>query len=390
MTRGLPIARATEVSEVPELLLVGAGHGHLYVVKRAAELAAAGYRVQLVAPRFFDYSGVASARAAGALSGDAGRIDVRALAAASGVHFHEGTLESLDAELRLAGTSAGTLLPYDVLSINVGSVVAPAGITIDPSVLRVKPLSGLGDLDVRLRGLGPQGALVTVVGGGASGLELAAHLAVRLDVAQVRLVDSGPHIGADLPTGARRRIKKLLAKRCVVVYTGRIVSEIAERQLVCGDGTEIPHDVALIATGLAAPPLLADLGLGDGRGVPVRATLQHVSRDEIYAVGDCAHFLPGPLPRIGVHGVRQGPVLHRSLLARVRKQPLPLYEPQRRALSILDLGGGVGLAVRGRLWWYGTGPLHLKRYIDRRWLKIYQARRPTSGVGTSRRFRPGS
>ena len=88
----------TEVGLVPVLLLVGAGHAHLHVVKKAAELAAAGYGVHLLAPRIFDYSGIASARAAGALAGDAGRIDVRALAVASGVDFHEGTLESLDAE----------------------------------------------------------------------------------------------------------------------------------------------------------------------------------------------------------------------------------------------------------------------------------------------------
>ncbi|PFG19486.1 NAD(P)/FAD-dependent oxidoreductase [Serinibacter salmoneus] len=354
------------------LLLVGAGHTHLYLVKHAAELAAAGYRVQLLAPRFFDYSGVASARAAGALSGDAGRIDVRALAAGCGVDFHEATVESLDADARIAVTSDGARLPYDVLSINIGSVVAPEGMEVHPGVLRVKPLSGLGDLDVRLRALGQRGAAVTVVGGGASGLELAAHLAVRPDVAQVRLVESGPFLGADLPAGARTRISRLLTKRDVVVHTGCVVSEIGERQLVCQDGTQMAHDVAVLATGLAAPPLLAALGLGDGHGVPVRATLQHVDRDEIYAVGDCAHFLPRPLPRLGVHGVRQGPVLHRSLLARVRAEPLPVYEPQRRALSILDLGGAVGLAVRGRVWWYGTGPLHLKRYIDRRWLRTYQ------------------
>ena len=358
---------------MPDLLLVGAGHAHLYVVKHAGELGAAGYRVQLLAPRYFDYSGVASATAAGALDSDAGRIDVRALVAVSGVDFHEGTLESLDPEARIAITSDGVRLSYDVLSVSIGSVVASAGMHAHPTVLRVKPLSGLADLDVRLRGLPrPSGATVTVVGGGATGLELASHLAVRRDVALVRLVESGAIVGADLPAGARKRIRRLLAARGVDVRTGCVVRDIGERQLVCDVGSEISHDVALLATGLSAPPLLAELGLGDENGVLVRATLQHVDRDEIYAVGDCARFLPGPLPRIGVHGVRQGPVLHRSLLARIRGECLPLYQPQRRALSILDLGDGVGLVVRGRWWWYGAGPLRLKRLIDRRWLRRYR------------------
>ena len=357
---------------MPDLLLVGAGHAHLHLVTHAAELIAAGYRIRLLAPRFFDYSGVASAAAAGALPPEAGRIDVRALAGLSGVEFHEGTVESLDVHSRNAGTSDGAALSYDVLSLNIGSVVAPASMKIHPTVLSVKPLSGLADLDMRLRTFARPGATVTVVGGGASGVELAAHLSVRPDVRQVRLVESGPIVGADLPAGARKRIVRLLASRGVAVRTGCAVREIDERHLVCDDESELPHDVALLATGLAAPSLLVRLGIGDEQGVPVGATLQHVDRSEIYAVGDCARFVPRPLSRIGVHGVRQGPVLHDSLLARIRGGTLPVYEPQRRALSILDLGDGVGLAVRGRWWWYGTGPLRLKRYIDRRWLDVHR------------------
>ena len=92
---------------MPVLLLVGAGHAHLYVVRRAGELAAVGYRVRLLAPRFFDYSGVASATAAGALATDAGRIDVRSLDGVGGGEFHEGTQESLESEERRAVTAPG-------------------------------------------------------------------------------------------------------------------------------------------------------------------------------------------------------------------------------------------------------------------------------------------
>ena len=370
---------------MPVLLLVGAGHAHLFVVKHAGELAAAGYRVQLLSPRFFEYSGVASATAAGVLPQEAGRIDVRALAGVSGVELHEATLVRLDLDARTAVASDGAALSYDVLSLNVGSVVAAVpGMLVDPAAVRVKPLGGLAELDERLRDPARSGADVTIVGGGATGLELAAHLAVRRDVGRVRVVESGRDVGGGLPPGAGRRLDRLLAQRGVDVRKRCAVTDVGERRVVCADGTEIPHDVALMATGLSAPPLLAELGLGDEHGVPVRDTLQHIDRDEVYAVGDCANFTSQTLPRIGVHGVRQGPVLLRSLLDRRRGRPLPAYQPQRRALSVLDLGDGVGLAVRGRWWWYGASALRLKRFIDRRWLAQYQAVDPGRSPGSQR------
>ncbi len=355
-----------------ELLLVGAGHTHLYVATHAAALVAAGYHVRLLSPRHFYYSGVASATAAGDLPASAGRIDVARLARQAGVTFHEGTLAGLDRDRRVAMTADGAELAYDVLSLNLGSVAAPREMRVDPAVLRVKPLSSLTELGARIAATVGDAATVTVVGGGATGLELAAHLAVRRGVAHVRLVEAGPLVGADLTRGARRRLVRLLARRGVEVRTSCAVSDLGADGVTTADGTTLPHDCAVLATGLAAPPLLADLGLGDADGVPVRATLQHVEHDEVYAVGDCAHFVPEPLPRIGVHGVRQGPVLHRSLLARSAGEPLPTYDPQRRALAILDLGAGTGLAVWGPMWWQGPAALRLKRRIDRRWLATYQ------------------
>ena len=356
-----------------ELLLVGAGHAHLYVVQNAAALAAVGYRVHLLAPRHFYYSGVASATAAGTLAAAEGRIDVAALAQRAGVTFHEDTLTSLDLASRVARTGNGEAIAYDVVSLNIGSVVAPPEMAVEDGVLRVKPLSDLTALGERLDAV-PSGATVTIVGGGSTGLELAAHLAVRRGVAGVNLLEAGPTLGPELPAGARRRMVRLLERRGVTVRLRSSVSQLGADRASCSGGTTVLHDAAVLATGLAAPPIVKQLGLGDGRGVAVRATLQHVEHDEIYAVGDCAHFLPQPLPRIGVHGVRQGPVLHASLLARVSGDPLPSYRPQRRALAVLDLGDGVALATWGPLWWFGRAALRLKRRIDRKWLRKYQLR----------------
>ncbi|QZY30116.1 NAD(P)/FAD-dependent oxidoreductase [Nocardioides coralli] len=352
------------------LLLVGAGHAHLEVVRRAGELIAAGYEVTLLAPDTFHYSGLASATAAGAVPARQASIDVAGLARAHGVRHHHGLLTALDPHLRTATTDDGVTLGHDVVSLNVGSVVGEEGLEVDDSVVRVKPLAGLGRLAARLAGAPVDGLRVTVVGGGSTGLELAAHLASRPEVGTLVLLE-GARIGSDLPRGARRHVLSLLRRRGVQVRERTPVRSIGRDRSTLADGSTVPHDVALLATGLVAPPWLGRLGLGDHRGVPVGPTLRHPEHDHVHAVGDCAHFLPGPLPKIGVHGVRQAPVLVDSLLSRARGGPAPVYRPQRRALAVLDLGDGHGLAVRGRLWWAGGSALRLKRRIDRRWMARY-------------------
>ena len=357
-----------------DLLLVGAGHAHLHLIEQAPRLRAAGWRVRLLAPPAFHYSGVASAVAARDLPVREGLVDVVDLARRRGVPHVVGRLSDLDLATRTATGDDGSRQGYDVVSLNIGSVSDPAGVCVADDVLRVKPLDDLAGLDRRIRDAarGPAGATVTVVGAGSSGVELAAHLAVRPDVARVQLVEAGEDIAADLPRAARRRLRRLLAHRGVDVRVGWEVRSVSRREAVPVDGLALHHDVALVATGLAAPQLVTALGLGDRAGIPVRATLQHRDHDEVYAAGDCARFLPQPLPRVGVHGVRQGPVLLASLLARAAGEPLPVYEPQRRWLSVLDLGDGQAVAARGRLWWSGRSALALKRRIDRRWIATYR------------------
>lgn len=348
------------------LLLVGAGHAHLHLVREAGRLRAAGYAVTLVAPRWFRYSGSASAVAAGDLPAERSRIDVAALARRHGVHHVVDRVADLDPVGRVAVTEAGERVDFDVVSLNVGSAVSsPWGTT--PRVLAVKPLDALVELPALLAPLGPH-ARVTVVGGGASGLELAAQLAVDV---RVRLMESGPSLAPRLPPRALRRVERLLAERSVEVRTDVAVAGVDDGGVDLADGTRLEHDVAVLATGLVAPPAVARWGLGDERGVPVGATLTHPDHPHVHAAGDCAHFLPRPLPRVGVFGVRQAPVLLASLEARAAGEPLPEFAPQGRYLGVLDLGG-VGLAVRGRLWWWGRSALRLKRRIDERWLAGYR------------------
>ncbi|MGA9748634.1 MAG: FAD-dependent oxidoreductase [Nocardioides sp.] len=353
---------------------MGAGHAHLFLLRNADRLARAGYRTTLVAPRWFDYSGVASAVAAGGRDPAEGRIDVAALSRDKGVAHRLRRVIDVDPEARTLTADDGTELAWDVVSFNIGSVAAmPQAAEVSSEVVGVKPLSDLTRLRVRLaRPPAGRGHHLTVVGAGPSGVELAAHLAARPDTDRVHLLEAGPRVGGFLPTRAAERLGRLLEQRGVVTMTNVEVGWITEDEVVLNDGTRVPHDTAVLATGLGAPPLATREPLGGPDGFPVRATLQHRDHDDVYAAGDCADFLPRSLPHIGVHGVRQGPVLLAGLEARAAGEPAPVYQPQRQALSILHLGAGTALAVRGRWWWLGRSSFLIKRTIDRGWIAGYR------------------
>lgn len=362
--------------------LVGAGHAHLHLLHRAPALAAAGIHVTLVAPPVFRYSGVATATASGERPADAGTVDVAALAAQQGVAHVRGCATGLDRGARVLYTDGGHHVGWDVLSLNVGSVPAEDGLCVHGDVVRIKPLDRFVGLRVRLAALAGAGRVV-VVGSGATGLEVAGHVAARLGPgAEVVVVERDRVPARFLPSAPRHAALSTLVDRGVEFEVGVPVVEVDSGRVVMADGRALACDLVVLATGLRAHPVVERLGLGDGRGVPVLATLQHVDHDDVFAAGDCAHFTPGPLPRLGVHGVRQGPVLRDALLARARAGSLPTYDPPARVLQILDLGAGVGLAVRGRWWSCGRGAHLVKRAIDERWLSEV---RPSGNMPVRRR-----
>jgi NADH dehydrogenase FAD-containing subunit len=362
----------SDTSGGTRLLLVGAGHTHLHLIDRAEILREAGYEVTLVAPREFHYSGFATAVATGSVPADAATIDVAGLARHRGVHHVEGRAASCDPRRRLVVLEGGRTCGYDLVSFNVGSVVATGSLAIGSGVSAVKPYERLSTLSAWLAGTRPGGtSRLSIVGGGPTGLELAGQVAARLGAGAAVTVFDREQPGAGLPSGARRRVRRLLERRGVELRAGAQVQAVEHDHLLV-DGERHDHDHVVIATGLTPTSFAVDSGLGDPGGIPVRATLQHTDHDEVHATGDIARFTPQPLAKLGVHGVRQGPVLERSLVARSAGRSLPTYVPRRHALQILDLGGGTALATRGRWWFEGPLARRLKLAIDHRWLARYR------------------
>jgi NADH dehydrogenase FAD-containing subunit len=354
------------------VLLIGAGHAHLGLLHHAPGLRAAGVDLCLVSPSRFYYSGLATSILSGAVEPDAGTIDVARLAADAGVAFHPGEVAAIDRKGRAIVLEDGARLPYDALSLNIGSRTAdPHALGGAANVWAVKPLSHLLDLgrwlqaEIVLTGRCP--ALV-VAGTGQAGIEVTAALVGLCErsgvVPGVTLVGPPP-AGAWAPPAAIRSVIAAIERRGATVLDGTVVSR-GDRSCGLASGQEIGCDALVLATGLVAPRLVDGLDLPvdpDGR-LMTFPTLHTTGDARIFATGDCAVLASDPRPCVGVFGVRASPILARNLAALARGRPLRAFRPQSTWLSIMDLGDGTGLALRGRSWWLGRLPLRLKRWLD--------------------------
>lgn len=372
------------MTETPEstrlrLVLVGAGHAHLLLLRHARRLQAAGLAVSLVAPPRFRYSGAATGVLSGRYPPSYGELDVAALAARRGVVHLARTVTSVDRARRRLQLSGGGVLSYDLASFNVGSVMTPASFGGEAArVWSAKPLDSL----VRLRAVleremeeTGRAASLVVAGGGRSGLEIAAALGglvrrrgVRPDI--VLVGDHGQPADDGASPAAWRRLRSHLEQAGVRFEPGRVASRELDAVLL-DNGRELRARHLVLAHGLAAQPLMGRLGLAsavDG-ALCVDATLRPPGDPRIFATGDGCAFLEDPRPRMGVFGVRAAPTLLHNLLAAAEGGEMRCYRPQRRWLSIMDLGDGSAFATRGSAWRLSQDMLWLKSHLDRRFLR---------------------
>ena len=356
------------------ILLVGAGHAHLNVIRDSHRWPKDKVRLTVAAPPDFWYSGLATGTLGGQHAIDQDRVDVPALCRRVGAEYVEAEMSALDAAAKRVTLADGRELTYDAASLNLGSVVdVPDALDVGRR-FTVKPIRQL--IDLRRAVEGGEVKSVCVVGGGYGGSEsalnlaaLAAGLAPRVPVTLLA-GEEGP--GTDLPRLARPILRKRLEDAGVTVIDAKAESATADGTVTIqhADGT-VTADATLLATGLKPPPIVATLGLelDDEGHLLIDRHLRCVGHDALFAAGDSANMKGRrPLEKIGVVAVFEGRLLRKNLPAAALGERLGSYRPQRWHLLILNLADGTGLAVYGPLFWHGRSMRRLKDRIDLRWM----------------------
>lgn len=375
----MPAIARERVAHRPKIVLAGAGHTHLYTLRRTAELTRRGFDVTLVNPSpYLYYSGMATGVVSGVYTPEEDRIDVRRLVETGGGSFVKARVRTIQAEDRTLFFEDGRSVPYDAASFCLGSATPREG-TYGSDILPVKPVENAAEVNRRLCSWdGDRPVKLLVVGGGAAGCEVAANALALLERrgmrGEVTITEKGCSLLEGSPKPARRAIEAYLQGRGARVLTNTQVASYGPGYAGTTDGRSLPYDLAVLAVGIEANGDVfraSGLPVGPCGGLWVDHTLRSVADARIFGGGDAVSYRGLGLPKLGVFAIRQGPVLYHNLQALLRGEPLRGYKPQKRFLYILNLGDGTGLAVYGSLVWRGRLAWGLKSYIDRRFMAEY-------------------
>ena len=363
------------------LLLAGAGHAHLNVIRNLASDPWLGVEVTLICPYPRQiYSGMIPGWIAGHYTLDQCAAPLAALVEKAGIHWVQDTIIGLDAETVTVNTQNAGKISYDVISIDTGARVESRALSNSGApLLPIRPLEqfAIGWKSVETTLIASGAARLAIIGGGAAGVELALAVdyALRLrlpaDKVAVALVSSGALLGGHSP-GVVRRVDKLLKSRGITQHSGRASGH--DEGLILDSGELIACDCIIAATGVAPPTWLAGSGLAlCERGfISVGDGQQSTSHHNVFAAGDVSSRIDFPHAKSGVYAVRAGPVLTINLQSALNEQPSVPYQPQKRSLYLLATGPKKAILSWGSFSASGGWAWSLKDWIDRRFMRQYQ------------------
>ena len=288
---------------------------------------------------------------------------------------------SLDA-LRIEGEiiAPERQVSYDTLVLSVGSRANDFGTPgVSDHCMRIDTRSDAIGFNDRLRVhlirsivLGKK-LRVGIVGGGATGVELAAELIQVATVAErygmsgasahleVILVESGPRLLGPFPERVADAALEKLKQLGVIVRVGKRVSSVNENAFMLNGNEAVDVDLKIWAAGVKAPPLmdtLTDLERTRSGQLVVGPTLRTLADDHIYALGDCASpQLPGrdmPVPTTAQAASQHARFLSRHLPGLIAGKTGPVASYKDFG-SLVALGGYDAYGTLGRFGFYEGG-----------------------------------
>ncbi|MEM9137930.1 MAG: FAD-dependent oxidoreductase, partial [Cyanobacteria bacterium P01_F01_bin.42] len=239
----------------------------------------------------------------------------------------------------------------------------------------------------------------TIVGGGATGVELAGALSELIQTALIRdypelahesirvcLLHSGDRLMQEFIPRLGQYTAKTLRRMGVEVLTGVKASAVAQNQVILDNGQCIETATVIWTAGVSGqvPNSPQELPFGIQQKLETQPTLQLANHPEIYAIGDVAQLQGQSLSGVAPEALQQGVKVARNLKRQLsNRPPTPFQYFNKGRLAII--GGYAGIGKIGPfqlsgflpwLMWLGVHLVYLPGYLSRMqvfltWLNAY-------------------
>lgn len=362
------------------IVIVGGGAGGLEL---AVRLAKAGEDDVLLVDR--DETHVWKPRLhelAAGLSSRVNEFDYAGVAEDWGFAFHQGAFCNIDpgnARITLDAIQddqGRTLAPecslgYQVLVLALGGVTPDLGVdgVLDHAMMLDNQFDARAIFQRFSAGLlahsmadnGDRPFNVAIVGSGATGVELGAHLATdhvckalaphtSLPSVNINILEAADTFMPGMDDSVRQQVTQRLGDTGVGMHAGQQVSNVSPEAATTGDGSEFPAQLTVWATGRVGPPIAGQtkaLETNKKRQWRVGPTLQTNASEAIFAFGDCAYCEDEPAPPTAQAASEQAEYLATTIPRFLRGAELEPFEYQDQG-TLLSLGEAGSLGkVRG-------------------------------------------
>ncbi len=353
--------------------MLGAGYAGLTCFLELQDRLPQGHQLVLVSrDRFHWFTTELHTYAAGH-EADAVRIPLKRLVAPPGrlIIDHVSGLHPAQrqVELKLSGS-----LEYDLLVFALGSEPEYFGLPgIPEHALTIGSPHAAREVRERVLALTDRDNYtghVLIVGGGLTGVELAAELADEYPrKLRVTLLEAAPEIMGGFHPDLVKVARQILERKGIRIITGSPIVTADQYQVALKDGGEIAYDLLVWAGGVRGHSLLAEAGLElGGRGrARVDEFLRSVSDDRIYVIGDSASFINAAsgreIPPTGQAAVQMGRAAADNILRRLTGRPERPFVFRMRG-QFASLGPHEGVGMLGQEGLVGLPAMTIKHFIE--------------------------
>jgi NADH dehydrogenase len=369
-------------SQAPRVVIVGAGFAGLAA---ARALAGSGADVLLVDRNVYStFQPLLYQVATGGLNPGDVSYPIRSFTRKAQARFRRGEVVSIDNDAGQLVLRDGGVLPFDYLVVASGSSVNHFGIPGaaehsfslyrrgDAIALRDQLMGALENFAARKEGT----LSIVIIGGGATGVEMAGTLAELRDAAisavypeidpatiRVLLVEQGPEVLGPFDRRLRQYALRQLQRRRVEVWPNTAVSRVGSDHVTVEDGRTVDANLTIWAAGVA----VKNWGLPQGRGgrVAVREDLRVFGYERVFAAGDVAITSDDPLPQLAQPAIQSGRhagLQIRRLIEEHETEPLHYHDKGTmatigRRAAVVQLPGDIRLT--GTPAWLAWLGLHI-------------------------------